>query len=67
MTGIECNPISVELTCGLERLACLPKEKNVFDLNGITMEFYMRCILSVRKEFSKYNFELANIDNLFNV
>ena len=33
MAGIECNPISVELTYGLERLCMFTQQKkNVFDL-----------------------------------
>ena len=67
MAGIECNPVSVELTYGLERLCMFTQQqKNVFDLvwnnEGI---FYKDVFHQSEKEFSKYNFELANTDNLF--
>ena len=67
MAGIECNPVSVELTYGLERLCMFTQQqKNVFDLvwnnDGI---FYKDIFHQSEKEFSKYNFELANTDNLF--
>ena len=67
MAGIECKPISVELTYGLERLCMFTQEKkNVFDLvwnnEGV---LYKDVFLQAEKEFSKYNFELANTENLF--
>ena len=67
MAGIECKPVSVELTYGLERLCMFTQQqKNVFDLawnnDGI---FYKDVFHQSEKEFSKYNFELANTDNLF--
>ncbi len=69
MAGIECNPISVELTYGLERLCMFTQEKkNVFDLewnnDGI---LYRDVFYQSEKEFSKYNFELANTENLFKI
>ena len=69
MTGIECNPISVELTYGLERLCMfIQGKKNVFDLewnnDGV---LYRDVFHQSEKEFSKYNFELANTDNLFKI
>ena len=69
MTGIECNPISVELTYGLERLCMFTQEKkNVFDLewnnDGV---LYRDVFHQAEKEFSKYNFELANTDNLLKI
>jgi len=67
MAGIECNPISVELTYGLERICMFTQQKkNVFDLvwnnEGV---LYKDVFHQAEKEFSKYNFELANTDNLF--
>ncbi len=67
MAGIECKPISVELTYGLERLCMFTQnKKNVFDLiwnnEGI---LYRDVYHQSEKEFSKYNFELADTDNLF--
>ncbi len=69
MAGIECNPVSVELTYGLERLCMFTQQKkNVFDLvwnnEGV---LYKDVFYQAEKEFSKYNFELANTDNLFKI
>ena len=69
MAGTECNPISVELTYGLERLCMfIQGKKNVFDLewnsDGV---LYRDVFYQSEKEFSKYNFELANTDNLFKI
>ena len=69
MAGIECKPFSVELTYGLERLCMFTQEKkNVFDLewnnDGV---LYRDVFHQAEKEFSKYNFELANTDNLFKI
>jgi len=67
MAGTECDPISVELTYGLERLCMFTQEKNnVFDLvwnkEGV---LYKDVFHQAEKEFSTYNFELANTENLF--
>ncbi len=67
MAGIECRPISVELTYGLERICMFTQQKNnVFDLDwnhdGIK---YYHVFHQSEKEFSKYNFEYANTKNLF--
>ena len=69
MAGIECKPISVELTYGLERLCMFTQaKKNVFDLvwndEGI---LYKDVFYQAEKEFSAYNFEFANTDNLFKI
>ena len=69
MAGIECNPISVELTYGLERLCMFTQgKKNVFDLawnnEGV---LYKDVFHQAEKEFSKYNFEIANTNNLFKI
>ena len=66
MTGIECKPISVELTYGLERICMFVQEKkNVFDIdwndNGVK---YGDVYLQSEKEFSAYNFDQANTDSL---
>ena len=60
--GIDCNPVSVEFTYGLERLAMYVQSvENVFDLrwndDGVT---YGDVFLRNEKEFSAYNFELAD-------
>ena len=69
MAGIECKPISVEITYGLERLCMfIQNKKNVFDLiwnnDGI---LYRDVFHQSEKEFSAYNFEYANTDNLFKI
>tara|TARA_B100000700_G_scaffold328882_1_gene448262 strand:+ start:1845 stop:2717 length:873 start_codon:yes stop_codon:yes gene_type:complete len=69
MAGIECKPISVEITYGLERLCMfIQNKKNVFDLTwnneGI---LYKDIFHQSEKEFSAYNFEHANTDNLFKI
>ncbi len=69
MAGIECNPVSVEITYGLERLCMfIQNKKNVFELNwndqGI---IYKDVFYQSEKEFSGYNFEHANTDNLFKI
>ncbi len=69
MAGIDCKPVSVEITYGLERLCMfIQNKKNVFDLiwnnDGIT---YKEVFHQSEKEFSSYNFEYANTDNLFKI
>ncbi len=69
MAGMECNPISVEITYGLERLCMfIQDKKNVFDLiwndQGI---LYKDVFHQAEKEFSAYNFEYANTGNLFKI
>ena len=69
MAGIECSPISVEITYGLERLCMfIQNKKNVFDLvwnnEGI---LYKDIFHQSEKEFSAYNFEHANTENLFKI
>ena len=66
MTGIECSPVPVEITYGLERLCMFVQEKNnVFDLdwNGDGVK-YKDVFFQAEKEFSAYNFEFANTDTL---
>ena len=69
MAGVECKPTSVEITYGLERLCMfIQNKKNVFDLNwndeGIS---YKDVFYQSEKEFSAYNFEYANTENLFKI
>ena len=66
MAGIECKPISVELTYGLERICMFTQGKNnVFDLvwnnSGIK---YKEIFQKAEEEFSAYNFEFANTNYL---
>ena len=69
MAGMECNPISVEITYGLERLCMfIQGKKNVFDLiwndEGV---LYKDVFHQAEKEFSAYNFEYANTDKFFKI
>lgn len=64
--GIECKPVSVELTYGLERLAMyLQDVANVYDLafnnEGVT---YGDVFLENEKQFSAFNFDYADTDIL---
>ena len=64
--GIECNPVAVELTYGLERLAMyIQGVENVYDLDfngaGVT---YREVFHQAEREFSAYNFEHASTDRL---
>ncbi len=65
--GIDCDPVSVEFTYGLERLAMYVQGvENVYDLdfNGAGVK-YGDVFLQSEKEFSAYNFEHANTEILF--
>ena len=60
--GIECDPVSVELTYGLERLAMYVQgRESVYDLDfnghGVT---YGDVFLRAEREYSAYNFEAAD-------
>ncbi len=60
--GIDLNPISVEITYGLERLAMYVQKKDtVYDIvwkPGVT---YGQVHLEDEKQFSRYNFEEADV------
>ena len=69
MAGMECNPISVEITYGLERLCMFIQGKNnVFDLiwndEGV---LYKDVFHQAEKEFSAYNFDHANTEYLLKI
>src|SRR5262249_25615549 len=64
--GIECNPVAVELTYGLERLAMyIQGVENVYDLDfngqGTT---YGEVFLQAEREYSAHNFEHADTEML---
>lgn len=69
--GIECSPVAGELTYGLERLAMYVQGvDNVYDLNfngrdGDERITYGDVFLQAEQEYSRYNFEHANTDILF--
>ena len=69
MGGMECDPVSVEFTYGLERLAMyIQGVDNVFDLdwNGLPRDqggmTYGDVFGQAEREFSAYNFEHADTD-----
>ena len=65
--GFDCNPVSGEITYGLERLAMYVQGvENVYDLdwNGQGVS-YGDVYLRNEVEFSAYNFEHADTDKLF--
>ena len=67
--GIPCSPVPVEITYGVERLAMYLQEKeSVFDLVWNENKFGVTTYGDVHKqseyEFSKYNFEIANVSML---
>ena len=69
MAGFECKPVSVEITYGLERICMFTQQKkNVYDLvwNNEGVE-YREVFHQSEKEFSAYNFEYANTENLFKI
>jgi glycyl-tRNA synthetase alpha chain len=68
--GLDCVPVSGELTYGLERLAMYVQGvDNVYDLNfngedGSRRITYGDVFLQAEQEFSRYNFEYADTDIL---
>lgn len=63
--GIELNPISAEITYGLERLAMYSQKKDsVYDLMWTDDVTYGDVHLEDEKQWSKYNFEVADTQML---
>jgi glycyl-tRNA synthetase alpha chain len=65
--GIECDPVSTELTYGLERLAMYVQGiENVYELdyNGAGVR-YGDVFKRAEQEFSAFNFEYADTERLF--
>ncbi|MHB1389793.1 MAG: glycine--tRNA ligase subunit alpha [Thermoleophilia bacterium] len=64
--GVDLNPVSVEVTYGLERIAMyLQKKNSVYDLvwtDGVT---YGDVYQQNEAQFSRYNFEIADTLQLF--
>jgi glycyl-tRNA synthetase alpha chain len=71
VAGQECAPVSGELTYGLERLAMYVQGvDNVYDLNfngrtGGDRVTYGDVFLQAEREFSRHNFEAADVGLLF--
>ncbi len=69
MGGFDCKPVAGELTYGLERLAMyIQGVDSVYDLafnqNGVS---YGDVFLENEKQMSKWNFEVADTDSLFDL
>ena len=63
--GIDLEIVSCEITYGLERLAMfLQGKKSIFDIQWNDEVTYGEVHLQGEREFSKYNFDEANIDIL---
>ncbi|RCL03702.1 MAG: glycyl-tRNA synthetase alpha chain [Candidatus Tokpelaia sp. JSC161] len=66
LCGIECNPVSGEITYGLERIAMyLQGTDNIYDLNfngqkGKKRITYGDIFLQAEQEYSHFNFEFSN-------
>jgi glycyl-tRNA synthetase alpha chain len=68
MAGIPLNPITGELTYGLERIAMYIQGKDsAFDITWNDRVTYGDVFLENEKQYSAYNFEHANIDMLLDV
>ncbi|CCO09108.1 glycine--tRNA ligase subunit alpha [Desulforamulus hydrothermalis] len=64
--GIDCRPVSAEITYGLERLAMfIQKKDSVFDIIWVDDITYGDVYHQNEVEQSAYNFETANTDMLF--
>jgi glycyl-tRNA synthetase alpha chain len=69
--GLECRPVTGEITYGLERLAMYLQEvESIFDIvwtdGPLGRISYSDVYHQNEVEQSRYNFELADIDSLFN-
>ncbi|GAA7000266.1 glycine--tRNA ligase subunit alpha [Helicobacter pylori] len=67
--SIPCNPIPVEITYGLERLAMyVQKVKNILEIEWAKKDHdsvnYAQVHLESEYEFSKYHFEIASVKRL---
>jgi glycyl-tRNA synthetase alpha chain len=63
--GIELNPNALEITYGVERLAMfLDGKNNLYELDWGNKVSYAQLKLEEERQFSIYNFELADIEML---
>ncbi|HRU39490.1 MAG TPA: glycine--tRNA ligase subunit alpha, partial [Candidatus Goldiibacteriota bacterium] len=68
MAGIQLNPVSAELTYGLERLAMyIQGVDNAFDIKWNKDITYGDVFLENERQFSAYNFEHADTSMLMSV
>ena len=63
--GIDCYPIPIEITYGLERIAMfLQSKESIWDLNWNKNTTYRDIWLDFEKDQCSYNFKVSNPDNL---
>ncbi len=63
--GLDCRPVSIEITYGLERLAMyLQNVENIWDLSWNGLRTYGDIWLPSEKEHCKFNFESSNSERL---
>ncbi|HDP76623.1 MAG TPA: glycine--tRNA ligase subunit alpha [Mesotoga infera] len=66
--GIDVDLVSLEITYGLERITMyLQKKANIFDIDWNGEFKYGDVFLENEKEFSAYNFDVANTSRLFDL
>jgi glycyl-tRNA synthetase alpha chain len=64
--GIDCRPISGEITYGLERIAMfIQKKDNVYDVQWVAGMTYGDVFHQCEVDYSKYNFEISDVNMLF--
>nr|WP_153831552.1 glycine--tRNA ligase subunit alpha [Fundicoccus ignavus] len=65
--GLKCDPVTSELTYGLERLAMYILDvENVYDLDWVEGVKYGDIFLQPEREHSTYSFEHSNVEMLIN-
>ena len=63
--GIDCHPIPIEITYGLERIAMfLQNKESIWDLNWDKNTTYRDIWLDFERDQCKFNFSESNPDNL---
>ncbi len=63
--GIDCHPIPIEITYGLERIAMfLQNKESIWDLNWDKNTTYRDIWLDFEKDQCSFNFKQSNPDNL---
>jgi glycyl-tRNA synthetase alpha chain len=66
--GLDCRPVSIEITYGLERLTMyLQNVDSIFDIRWNDQITYGEIYLQGEIESSTYNFEASNPETLFSV
>jgi len=64
--GLDLDLVPAEITYGLERLAAFLQVKDsIYEIEWTKGVLYGDVRLAEEKQFSKYNFELANVDRLW--